>query len=65
MLFHGPSCTAEAGAPGDRWCGFIAFSDSSSDARSLFVVNVSRVVAGDAVTCTAAGATPPIPIACC
>jgi hypothetical protein len=55
MLFHGPSCTAEVGAPGDRWCAFVTFSDATSDARSLFVVNVSRVVAGVAVTCGGGG----------
>ena len=26
MLFNGPSCTAEPGPTGDRWCGFIAFT---------------------------------------
>jgi hypothetical protein len=56
MLSEGPSCTEDAGAGGDRWCAFIALSDSTSDARSLFVVNVSRVVAGVAVTCAAASA---------
>jgi len=53
MLFHGPSCTEEATATGDRWCAFIAASDSTSDARSLFVVNVSRVVTAVEVTCAA------------
>ena len=56
MLSEGPSCTEEAGATGDRWCAFVAFSDATSDARSLFVVNVSRVVAGVEVTCAAGGA---------
>ena len=53
MLYQGPSCTDDVAATGERWCAFIAFSDSTSDARSLFVVNVSRVVAGVDVTCAA------------
>ncbi len=56
MLFDGPACTAEAGATGDRWCAFVA--RGVGQARDLFVVNVSRVVAGDAVTCTGGNGDP-------
>jgi hypothetical protein len=52
MLFDGPACTAEVAATGDRWCGFVALS--SANTRNLFVVNVTRVVAGVAVDCGAA-----------
>ena len=51
MLFDGPSCTAEAGATGDCWCAFVALS--STGTRNLFVVDVSQVAAGVAVTCGA------------
>jgi hypothetical protein len=51
MLFDGPSCTGEAGAPGDRWCGFV--SRSSTGSRNLFVVNVSAVLTGVEVRCDA------------
>jgi hypothetical protein len=56
MLFNGPSCTAEAGATGDRWCAFVTFTDATMAARSLYVVNVSRVAAGVDVPCGSAGA---------
>lgn len=49
MLFDGPSCTAEPGAVGDRWCGFLALSLDNT--WNLFVVNVSQVIAGVAVEC--------------
>lgn len=49
MLFDGPSCTAEQDERGDRWCAFVA--RSSSEARSLFVANVSRASAGTTVSC--------------
>jgi hypothetical protein len=52
MLFDGTACTADGGATGDRWCGFVALS--STNTRNLFVVNVSQVVAGVAVDCAAA-----------
>jgi hypothetical protein len=56
MLFNGPSCTGEEGATGDRWCAFVTFTDATMLARSLYVVNVSRVAAGADVRCGAAGA---------
>ncbi|MFZ5890857.1 MAG: hypothetical protein ACOY0T_07395 [Myxococcota bacterium] len=49
MLFDGPSCTSENGATTERWCAFIGIS--SANMRNLFVVNVSRVIAGTSVTC--------------
>jgi hypothetical protein len=52
MLFDGPACTREAGAASDRWCGFVARSDTGE--RNLFVVNVSVVLTGDAVSCDGA-----------
>jgi hypothetical protein len=52
MLRNGPPCTHEVGATGDRWCAFVAFSTSGRN--SLFVVDVSQVVAGVTVTCGAA-----------
>ena len=55
LLFNGPSCTEEAGATGDRWCAFVTFTDATMSARSLYVVNVSRVAAGVEVTCGPAG----------
>lgn len=51
MLFDGPACTAEVGATGDRWCGFVALS--SANTRNLFVVNVTKVAAGVTVDCGA------------
>jgi hypothetical protein len=54
LLFNGPSCTQEGGATGDRWCGFVAFSDATMQARSLYVFNASRAAAGTDVRCDAA-----------
>jgi len=45
------SCTVEADAAGDRWCGFMGLS--STGTRNLFVVNVTQVIAGTAVSCEA------------
>jgi hypothetical protein len=49
LLPDGPPCTAEAGAEGDRWCGFLATSVTGRG--NLFVVNVSQVLAGVPVSC--------------
>ena len=49
MLPDGPPCTAELGAEGDRWCGFLAVSETGRN--NLFVVNVSAVLAGVPVSC--------------
>jgi hypothetical protein len=49
VLDQGPSCTSEAGATGDRWCAFIATSNGST--LDLYVVNVSRAIAGVSITC--------------
>jgi len=49
MLPDGPPCTAEEGAEGDRWCGFLATSSTGRD--DLYVVNVSAVLAGVPVAC--------------
>jgi len=57
LLFNGPSCTHEEGATGDRWCGFVTFTDAMMSARSLYVVNVSRVAAGAEITCGPGGGT--------
>lgn len=51
VLTDGGACTGEPGAQGDRWCGFVAFA--SDDSRSLYVVNVSQLLAGVRVTCDA------------
>jgi hypothetical protein len=48
MLFDGAACTSEEGAPGDRWCGFVALVEGE---RHLFVVNVTQVSAGVPVSC--------------
>lgn len=45
------SCSAEEGAPGDRWCAFVARSSAGDD--QLYVVNVSQVIAGVPVACGA------------
>jgi hypothetical protein len=52
LLLNGPACTNEAGAPGDRWCAFLTWTDATANARSLYVVNVSRVGAGVDVACS-------------
>ncbi len=49
MLYDGPACTHEPGATEDRWCGFVGLTTEGQ--RNLFVVNVSQVAAGAAVTC--------------
>lgn len=49
LLPDGPPCTAEEGADGDRWCGFLAVADTGRN--NLFVVNVSAVLAGVPVSC--------------
>jgi len=51
MLYDGPACTAEEGARGDRWCAFVALSETQT--INLFVVNVSALLAGTAVSCDA------------
>ena len=38
-----------------RRCGFVTFTDAMMSARSLYVVNVSRVAAGAEVTCGPGG----------
>ena len=50
LLPDGSPCTHEAGAEGDRWCGFLAVSSTGRD--DLYVVNVSAVVAGATITCS-------------
>ena len=55
LLFNGPSCTEEAGPTGDRWCAFLTFTDSTMQARSLYVFNASRVAAGADVRCGTSG----------
>ena len=55
MLFDGPSCTAGSGDTGDRWCAFVALS--SANTRNLFVVDVSKALAGVEIDC--ADATDP------
>jgi hypothetical protein len=52
LQLNGRACTNEAGAPGDRWCAFLTWTPGTSEARSLYVVNVSRVGAGVDVTCS-------------
>ena len=49
MLPDGPPCTREAGASGDRWCGFLATSETGRN--DLYVVNVTQVLAGVPVAC--------------
>ena len=57
MLRFGPSCTAEEGATGDRWCAFVAASPTTVDAADLFVFNATKAAAGTAITCGAAAET--------
>ncbi|HET9934797.1 MAG TPA: hypothetical protein VFQ35_29030, partial [Polyangiaceae bacterium] len=49
VLTDGNACTTEKGATGDRWCGFVALD--ANDSRSLYVVNVSQLLAGAPVSC--------------
>lgn len=49
LLPDGPPCTQEAGSEADRWCGFLATSETGRN--DLYVVNVSQVLAGAPVTC--------------
>jgi hypothetical protein len=49
MLFDGPACTREEGTGADRWCAFVARAENGD--RKLFAVNVSALLAGEAVTC--------------
>jgi hypothetical protein len=56
MLWDGPSCTSEDRATSDRWCAFV--TGSSTGARHLYVVDVSQVAAGAAVSCAVAVADP-------
>ncbi len=51
LLTQGPPCTWEKGATGDRWCAFIAESTTTPGKGDLFVVNVTKVAAGTAITC--------------
>src|SRR5688500_13723816 len=51
MLANRSSCTNEVGATGDRWCAFLARSNTSLDGMNLFVINVSRAAAGVTITC--------------
>ncbi|HMF43644.1 MAG TPA: hypothetical protein VKQ32_23380 [Polyangia bacterium] len=53
LLYNGPSCTQEAGATGDRWCAFVAFTDPVAQTRSLYVFNASRAASGAPVSCGA------------
>jgi len=57
MLFNGPSCTNDASATGDRWCAFVTYTDATMQARSLYVFNASRVVAGADVRCGGSAST--------
>lgn len=43
------ACTAAELSGSERWCGFVALS--SAGMRNLYVVNVSRVIAGVPVSC--------------
>lgn len=45
------ACTADDESGSERWCGFVALS--SAGMRNLYVVNVSQVIAGVAVSCDA------------
>ncbi len=47
----GDACTTKASAGGDSWCAFVARASGYKD--NLFVVNVSRVLAGVPVSCNA------------
>jgi hypothetical protein len=49
LLNNGAPCTAEAGATGDRWCGF--FTPFGSYPGDLYVVNVTQAAAGASITC--------------
>ena len=51
LLNFGPSCTFEAGATDDRWCGFFADSTNPIGTVELFVVNVTKAAAGVPITC--------------
>jgi len=51
MLFNGPACSHDEGATGDRWCAFVTYTDATMQARSLYVFNASRVIAGVDVHC--------------
>jgi hypothetical protein len=56
LLGFGPACTMEAGATGDRWCGFFVPAETSASEAALFVVNVSKAAAGASITCGGADA---------
>jgi hypothetical protein len=51
LLDLGPSCTGEVGATGDRWCAFLSLSAATGNTIDLYVVNVSRALAGTAISC--------------
>ena len=57
MLFNGPSCTNDASVTGDRWCAFVTYTDATMQARSLYVFNASRAVAGADVRCGGGAST--------
>src|SRR6185503_11848610 len=56
LLNAGPPCTFEAGATGDRWCGFFADTTTSPVSVELHVVNVTKAAAGVPITCGASDA---------
>jgi hypothetical protein len=55
LLNLGPSCTAEPGSTGDRWCAFVADSVLVPGNLDLYVFNASRAAAGVPITCGLAG----------
>jgi hypothetical protein len=56
MISHGSACTNEVGATADRWCAFTSPSANSLDGLDLFVINVSKAVAGTAISCAGGNA---------
>jgi hypothetical protein len=56
LLNQGPPCTGEAGATGDRWCGFFTQTQAGSYPADLYVVDVTKAAAGTAITCGATDA---------
>ena len=47
----GDSCTHQQPAMGDRWCGYIATATDDPERFALWVINISRAIAGVPITC--------------
>ncbi|HET6283064.1 MAG TPA: hypothetical protein VFH73_19050, partial [Polyangia bacterium] len=47
----GDSCTHQQPAEGDRWCGYVAASTVEPERFDLWVIDVSKAIAGVAIRC--------------